>query len=90
MKNKYNGFQKASEWLGKRVYAVRQINNSGGYGVSRGMCGTVKDVYAGLSISFDVCRHCGTVTHVSRVGYHDVALLGDAANFTTEPERGKE
>lgn len=75
MKDKYNGMQKAAEWEGKRVKAVHQLRNGGGQGVTPGMLGTVKGVYAGLNITFDVCSHCGTVMHVSRVGYHDVELV---------------
>ncbi len=70
----YNGMANAADWKGQRVRAVRQINNGCGQGASKGTLGTVKHVYAGLNILFDVCTHCGTVTHINRVGYFDVEL----------------
>jgi len=73
-KDKYNGMKHAADWLGKRVRAVRTLRNCGGQGVTPGMLGTVRGVYAGLDITFDVCKHCGTVIYVARVGYHDVEL----------------
>ena len=75
MKDKYNGMQKAADWNGKRVKAVRQFRNGAGQGVTMGMLGTVKGIYAGLDIAFDVCLHCGTVMYVNKVGYHDVELV---------------
>jgi hypothetical protein len=71
---KYNGMQKAADWDGKRVKAVRQVINGGGYGAAPGTLGTVRGIYAGLDITFDVCTHCGTVTHIGKVGYFDVEL----------------
>ncbi len=71
---KYNGMQKATDWEGKRVRAVRAIHNGAGYGVTPGMLGTVERAYAGLNITFDVCTHCGTVTHINKVGYFDIEL----------------
>lgn len=71
----YNGMAKAADWEGRRVKAVRQINNGAGQGASRGTLGTVETVYAGLNIRFDVCTHCGTVTHIKKVGYFDVELV---------------
>ena len=71
---KYNGMKFADDWKGKRVKAVRQINNGAGEGVSPGTLGTVNHVYAGLSITFDVCTHCGTIARVTNVEYFDVEL----------------
>lgn len=71
---KYNGMQKAADWNGKRVKAVRPVRNGGGQGATPGMLGTVRGVYAGLDITFDVCTHCGTVTYIGKVDYFDVEL----------------
>ena len=78
--DKYNGFKKASEWEGRRVESVRCFRNGAGQGVKPGMRGIVTGVYSGLDITFDVCHHCGTVMHVSRVSYFDVKAVEDEKN----------
>jgi len=70
----YNGMQKAADWDGQRIKAVRPVQNGGGQGAAPGTLGTVRGVYAGLEITFDGCTHCGTVTHIGKVSYFDVEL----------------
>lgn len=71
---KFNGMAKAGDWENKRVYALRPIRNRGGKAVTPGMAGTVTGAYAGLNVTFDICEHCGTKTHISRVNYDAVGL----------------
>ena len=73
---KYNGMAKAGDWENKRIRACRKINNCVGQGVNPGMRGTVSGVYAGLSVTFDVCGHCGTVMYVAKLAYSSVELCG--------------
>lgn len=80
----YNGMQKAGDWVGKRIIAACQLRNGGGQGVAPGMQGIVTGTYRGLSVTFDVCKHCGTVMHVSKLHYTDVELFEhvDALDLT--------
>jgi hypothetical protein len=71
---KYNGMAKAGDWEGKRIRATRQIRNGGGQGVTPGMKGEVRSAHRQLNVTFDVCEHCGTVMHVSRLNYFDIEL----------------
>lgn len=77
---KYNGFKKASEWIGKRVVAVRHIETRGGKAVTPGMRGTVMGAFGGLDIKFDVCRHCGTGMHIKNADYHSVMVVNEEPN----------
>ena len=72
---KYNGMKKAGDWVDKSIRAARQIRNNGGQGVMPGMTGTVTSAHRGLNVTFDVCSHCRTVMHVSRLSYSDVELV---------------
>ena len=72
---KYNGMALASDWKGMRVRATHDFRNGAGQGVTPGMEGVVTGVYAGLDVTFDVCKHCGTVTYVSKVSYSLVELI---------------
>ena len=71
---KYNGMKKAGDWEGKTVRATRQVRNNGGNGVMPGTIGKVESVYAGLRVTFNKCKHCGSVLHVSNLDYHSVEL----------------
>ena len=71
---KYNGMQRAGDWVGKRVRATHQLRNGGGQGVMPGMTGEVNGARGGLNVTFDVCDHCGTVMHVRNLNDSDVVL----------------
>jgi hypothetical protein len=71
---KYNGMKLASDWSGARIQASRQIRTNGGECVTVGMMGTVTGTHNKLNIAFDVCQHCGTVTHVRQIEYSAIEL----------------
>ena len=72
---KYNGMERAGDWEGKNICAARQIRNGGGQGVMPGMKGKVTSAHRGLNVTFDICDHCGTVMHVSKLNYSDIELM---------------
>lgn len=72
---KYNGMKRAGDWEDKSIRATHQIQNIGGQGVMPGMTGKVTSAHRGLNVTFDVCEHCGTVMHVSRLNYSDIELV---------------
>ena len=74
---KYNGMALAADWDRKRVRAVRPIRNGAGDSVQPGTEGVVTGAYNGLSITFDVCKHCGTVCRIAKTSYSDVELVED-------------
>lgn len=71
---KYNGMNKSSDWVGKRIKATRAIQNTGGRGVTAGMIGTVDSAHRGLYVTFDLCKHCGSVLHIRCLEYSAIEL----------------
>jgi hypothetical protein len=77
---KYNGMKRAADWVGLRVQATRDIENNRGDAVMTGMQGKVTSAFKGLSVTFDVCKHCGTKTHVVKLEYTAVELVEELSH----------
>lgn len=67
------------DWEGAVVKALGDIGNRGGESVRAGWIGRVTRNYKGLSITFDICKVCGTRTYVSGVCESEVEYLGHPA-----------
>lgn len=73
---KYGQMNRAGDWIGREVVAIRPIRNNGGTGVAPGTRGRVTDARGGLHITFEACSKCQSVLHVRKVDYDDVAVAG--------------
>ena len=60
---------------GRRVRARVQLINRGGDSVMAGTLGVITDKYQSLRITFDKCKHCGTVLHIKGVRPEEIELL---------------
>jgi len=69
--------KRMADWKGMRVRARREISNRGGQVVQPGTLGTLVGAHGGVSVSFNVCEHCGTRMHVRGMDPRDLERVED-------------
>ena len=75
---------KRDELIGRRCQVMRDLENRGGQGLSKGTICTIKDVVRGngFIIQTDRCPHCGQYAYVTHVSRNDLELMIQEAELS--------